>query len=208
MNASCGGTRIARRQASTRAPRRVTNADALDEAGRLSFNRGSHRLLDGLGNESGEGLYCAGHERTRSGRGQDQPLGGPRKQRSGAADPRLRTLHDLPDHGRLDVQAMGYVAPAVLRDFGASPSDTRPGLRSRQRRRPDRVAPLQHARRQNRAPPVIIGATLWFSILTLATARESVEQLLWLRLSSGLGLGCIVPNAAAPWASAVRSAAA
>ena len=97
-----------------------------------------------------------------------------------------------------DVQAMGYVAPAVLRDFGAPPRALGPVFAAAN------VGVLigsllfsMLADKIGRRP-VIIGATLWFSILTLATGfAQSVDQLLWLRLISGLGLGCIIPNATA-----------
>jgi AAHS family 4-hydroxybenzoate transporter-like MFS transporter len=46
--------------------------------------------------------------------------------------------------------------------------------------------------------PVIIGATLFFSAMTLVTARTGgLSQLIWLRFIAGLGLGCIMPNATA-----------
>jgi AAHS family 4-hydroxybenzoate transporter-like MFS transporter len=97
-----------------------------------------------------------------------------------------------------DVQAMGYVAPAVLRDFGVAGPALGPVFSAAN------VGVLigsilfgMLADRIGRRP-VIIGATLWFSALTIATGfAQSVEQLLWLRLVSGLGLGCIIPNATA-----------
>jgi AAHS family 4-hydroxybenzoate transporter-like MFS transporter len=46
--------------------------------------------------------------------------------------------------------------------------------------------------------PVIIGATLYFSVMMLITAQAtSVEQLVVLRFITGLGLGSIIPNATA-----------
>jgi MFS transporter, AAHS family, 4-hydroxybenzoate transporter len=46
--------------------------------------------------------------------------------------------------------------------------------------------------------PVLIGATVYFSLLMVATAQAtSVEQLLALRFITGLGLGSIIPNATA-----------
>jgi len=97
-----------------------------------------------------------------------------------------------------DVQAMGYVAPAVLRDFGAAGPALGPVFAAAN------VGVLigsllfsMLADRIGRRP-VIIGATLWFSALTIATGfAQSVDQLLVLRLISGLGLGCIIPNATA-----------
>jgi AAHS family 4-hydroxybenzoate transporter-like MFS transporter len=46
--------------------------------------------------------------------------------------------------------------------------------------------------------PVLIGATLFFSVMTISVGfAQNVQQLLILRLISGLGLGCIIPNATA-----------
>ena len=97
-----------------------------------------------------------------------------------------------------DVQAMGYVAPAVIRDFGVGGPALGPVFAAAN------VGVLigsllfsMLADRIGRRP-VIIGATLWFSALTIATGfAQNIEQLLALRLISGLGLGCIIPNATA-----------
>ena len=93
-----------------------------------------------------------------------------------------------------DVQAMGYVAPAVLKDFGAAGPALGPifsaanvGVL---------VGSLLFSMLADKIGrrPVIIGATLWFSILTIATGfAQSVDQLLVLRLISGLGLGSSAP---------------
>jgi AAHS family 4-hydroxybenzoate transporter-like MFS transporter len=46
--------------------------------------------------------------------------------------------------------------------------------------------------------PVIVWSTLFFSVMTIATAyAQNLEQLLWLRFIAGIGLGCIIPNATA-----------
>jgi AAHS family 4-hydroxybenzoate transporter-like MFS transporter len=46
--------------------------------------------------------------------------------------------------------------------------------------------------------PVLIGATFYFSLLTMATGLvSSVDQMIAVRFAAGLGLGCIVPNATA-----------
>jgi AAHS family 4-hydroxybenzoate transporter-like MFS transporter len=46
--------------------------------------------------------------------------------------------------------------------------------------------------------PVLIGATLFFSVMAIATAyAQNVPQLLWLRFIAGIGMGCIMPNATA-----------
>ena len=46
--------------------------------------------------------------------------------------------------------------------------------------------------------PVLVGATLFFAVMTLATAyAQNIDQLFWLRLVAGIGMGCIIPNATA-----------
>ena len=46
--------------------------------------------------------------------------------------------------------------------------------------------------------PVLVGATLWFSVMTIVTGyAQNMEQLLWLRFIGGIPMGCIIPNATA-----------
>ncbi len=46
--------------------------------------------------------------------------------------------------------------------------------------------------------PVLIGATIFFSALTLLTSRvTTVAELTLIRFVAGIGLGCIIPNATA-----------
>jgi MFS transporter, AAHS family, 4-hydroxybenzoate transporter len=46
--------------------------------------------------------------------------------------------------------------------------------------------------------PVLTGATLFFGVMTLGTSlANSISQLVVLRLISGIGMGCIIPNATA-----------
>lgn len=46
--------------------------------------------------------------------------------------------------------------------------------------------------------PVLLWATLFFAVMTLATAlAQNIDQLRWLRFIAGIGLGCIIPNATA-----------
>jgi AAHS family 4-hydroxybenzoate transporter-like MFS transporter len=46
--------------------------------------------------------------------------------------------------------------------------------------------------------PVLVGATLFFAAMSLATATaQDVTQLLWLRFIAGIGMGCIIPNSTA-----------
>jgi AAHS family 4-hydroxybenzoate transporter-like MFS transporter len=97
-----------------------------------------------------------------------------------------------------DVQAMGYVAPAVFAELGIP----RPALGSLLAAANFGVligslvfSPV--ADKIGRRP-VLIGATLFFAVMTLATAfAQTLNQLFWLRLIAGIGMGCIIPNATA-----------
>jgi AAHS family 4-hydroxybenzoate transporter-like MFS transporter len=97
-----------------------------------------------------------------------------------------------------DVQALGYVAPAIIRDWNIPNATLGPvfgagnlGVL---------IGALFFSTLADRVGrrPVIIAATLFFSVMTLATARaSSVGELLVLRFIAGIGLGGIMPNATA-----------
>jgi len=97
-----------------------------------------------------------------------------------------------------DVQAMGYAAPALIRDWGIPNAAMGPvfgaallGLFL------GSVAFSMVADRIGRRP-VLLGATLVFSAFTLLTARTaSMPELLAVRFAAGLGLGAMMPNATA-----------
>jgi MFS transporter, AAHS family, 4-hydroxybenzoate transporter len=97
-----------------------------------------------------------------------------------------------------DVQSIGYVAPAIITDWKIANADMGPvfsagllGLFL------GSILFSMLADRIGRRP-VILGATLAFSTLTLLTARAtSLGELLTLRVLAGLGLGAILPNATA-----------
>src|SRR5919106_2476317 len=90
-----------------------------------------------------------------------------------------------------DVQAMGYVAPAVFAELGIP----RPALGSLLAAANFGVligslvfSPV--ADKIGRRP-VLIGATLFFAVMTLLTAyAQNIDQLFWLRLIGGIGMGC------------------
>ena len=97
-----------------------------------------------------------------------------------------------------DVQALGYVAPAIIQDWKISASALGPvfgagnfGVL---------IGALVFSMLADKVGrrPVLIAATLFFSVMTLLTARaNSVGELLALRFIAGIGLGCIMPNATA-----------
>ncbi len=97
-----------------------------------------------------------------------------------------------------DVQAMGYVAPAVIRELGMSGSQLGSLIAAAN------VGLLLGsmvftvvADRIGRRPVLIFG-TFFYAAMTLAAARaRTPEALLWLRFVGGLGLGSVLPNASA-----------
>jgi AAHS family 4-hydroxybenzoate transporter-like MFS transporter len=94
-----------------------------------------------------------------------------------------------------DTQAIGYTAPAIIKDWGVEKQALGPvfsaglfGLLIGALL----VGPL--ADKIGRRP-VMIAATAWFGAGALATSfAASLDQLLWLRFLTGLGLGGAMPN--------------
>jgi len=96
-----------------------------------------------------------------------------------------------------DVQSWGFVAPALFTEWGTKSaagtvaSFTLTGVL---------VGSLLFSMLADKIGrrPVLIGATLYFSVLTLITSQvTSLNQLLVIRFIAGLGLGAIMPNAVA-----------
>jgi AAHS family 4-hydroxybenzoate transporter-like MFS transporter len=97
-----------------------------------------------------------------------------------------------------DVQAMGYVAPAVLREWGVPGPTLGPVFAAANFGVLLGSLIFSMVADKIGRRPVLVWATLFFSILTIATAyAQNVQQLLWLRFISGIGLGSIMPNATA-----------
>lgn len=97
-----------------------------------------------------------------------------------------------------DVQAMGFVAPAVIQTWGVSKASLGPvfgaGLLGML---VGSLALSVLADRVGRRP-VMLGATLFFACGMLATARvTTIGELEAIRFVTGLGLGAIMPNAMA-----------
>src|ERR1700727_2979504 len=97
-----------------------------------------------------------------------------------------------------DVQAMGYVAPAILQEWHIPNSQFGPvfgaGLFG------ILVGSLLFSTLADKIGrrPVLIGATLCFSVLTFLTAHAAnVNQMLVIRFFAGSVLGAIMPNAVA-----------
>lgn len=97
-----------------------------------------------------------------------------------------------------DVQAMGYVAPVVIHEWGIAKETLAPvfgaGLFGML------VGSLTFSALADKIGrrPVLIGATLFFSACMIATGfSHSIAELVAWRFVAGLGLGCIMPNAMA-----------
>jgi AAHS family 4-hydroxybenzoate transporter-like MFS transporter len=97
-----------------------------------------------------------------------------------------------------DVQSLGYVVPALSADLGVARVDLGRVISAA----PfgvlfGSIACSILADRIGRRP-VLIGATVFFAIMTLLTARASTQtELLVVRAIGGIGMGAIMPNAVA-----------
>ncbi len=97
-----------------------------------------------------------------------------------------------------DVQALGYTAPAVIREWGIAGSLLGPVFAAGNLGVLFGSIGFSMLSDKIGRRPVLIGATLFFSVMTIVTTfAENVQQLLWIRLIAGVGLGGIIPNATA-----------
>ena len=97
-----------------------------------------------------------------------------------------------------DVQAMGFLVPAISAEWNVEPPQfgtVLPAANFGVLIGSLLFSPL--ADKVGRRP-VLVWSTLWFAVMTLAAAfAQNVNQLFWLRLIGGIGMGCIIPNATA-----------
>src|SRR5712692_10629633 len=97
-----------------------------------------------------------------------------------------------------DVQAMGYVAPSIVQEWKVPTAQLGPVFSAALVGVLFGSLLLSMLADKIGRRPVLIGATLYFSVLSFLTGRtNSVEELLAVRFIAGLGLGCIMPNAMA-----------
>jgi MFS transporter, AAHS family, 4-hydroxybenzoate transporter len=97
-----------------------------------------------------------------------------------------------------DVQAIGFVAPALTQDWRIDPAALGPvfGAGLLGMLFGSMILSMLADRVGRR--PVLVGATAFFSLCMLATAAvESVHQLAFLRFLTGLGIGGVMANAVA-----------
>jgi MFS transporter, AAHS family, 4-hydroxybenzoate transporter len=97
-----------------------------------------------------------------------------------------------------DMQAVGYVAPAIIQDWHIASYLLGPVFAAGNFGVLIGSLTLTVLADKIGRRPVLIGATVAFSLLTLVTAQAaSVSQLLIFRFAAGLAFGCIMPNAVA-----------
>lgn len=97
-----------------------------------------------------------------------------------------------------DVQAMGYVAPALVPDWKIDRSALGPVFSAANFGVLIGSLVFSPIADKIGRRPVLVGATLFFAVMTIATAyAQNLSQLLWMRLIAGIGMGCIIPNATA-----------
>ena len=94
-----------------------------------------------------------------------------------------------------DVQAMGYVAPAVLKQWGIAKADLGPVFGAGLIGMALGALTLGPVADRIGRRPVLIAAMLCLGICMFATSQAtSVRQLLILRLVTGVSMGAIIPN--------------
>lgn len=97
-----------------------------------------------------------------------------------------------------DAQAMGYVAPSVIAEWGVKKQALGPVFSASLFGMLLGALGLSVLADRIGRRPVLIGATLFFALAMLATPfATSIPILIALRFVTGLGLGCIMPNAMA-----------
>ena len=97
-----------------------------------------------------------------------------------------------------DAQAMGYVAPSVIGEWHVSKAALGPVFSASLFGMLLGALGLSVLADRIGRRPVLIGATLFFALAMLATPLvTTIPALLALRFITGLGLGCIMPNAMA-----------
>jgi AAHS family 4-hydroxybenzoate transporter-like MFS transporter len=97
-----------------------------------------------------------------------------------------------------DAQAMGYVAPSVIGEWHVSKAALGPVFSASLFGMLLGALALSVLADRIGRRPVLIGATLFFALAMLATPlATTIPALLALRFVTGLGLGCIMPNAMA-----------
>ena len=106
-----------------------------------------------------------------------------------------------------DVQAMGYVVPALSKEWGVMPSQFATVLPAANFGVLIGSLVFSPLADKIGRRPILIGSTLWFAVMTLGAAfaeaisplfgGDRLTTLMWLRVIGGIGMGCIIPNSTA-----------
>ncbi len=97
-----------------------------------------------------------------------------------------------------DVQALGYLAPAIIKDWQLAPALMGPVLSAALFGILVGSILFSMIADKIGRRPVLVMATLFFAVVTLLTARAgSIGELRLIRFIAGIGLGGIMPNAVA-----------
>jgi MFS transporter, AAHS family, 4-hydroxybenzoate transporter len=97
-----------------------------------------------------------------------------------------------------DVQALGYLAPAIIKDWQLAPAQMGPVLSAALFGILVGSFLFSMIADKIGRRPVLIFATFFFAIVTLMTARaHNLSELRTIRFIAGIGLGGIMPNAVA-----------
>ena len=97
-----------------------------------------------------------------------------------------------------DVQAMGFVATAMFAEWNVPQTNLGPLLSAGNFGVLVGALVFSMVADKIGRRPVLVWATFFFAVMTILTAfAQNIEQLFWLRLIAGVGLGCIIPNATA-----------
>lgn len=97
-----------------------------------------------------------------------------------------------------DIQIMGYIAPSLLSEWGVEKSALTPVFSAGLFGMLLGSTGLGMISDRFGRRPVLIGSMLWIGLCMLVTPHvQSVEQLMVLRLLTGIGMGAVVPNAVA-----------
>jgi len=97
-----------------------------------------------------------------------------------------------------DIAAIAFAAPHLVRAWGVSPSALGPVFSASLVGILFGSAIFGWVGDRYGRKAALIGSNLWFGIFTLAAAYASnLEQLFWLRLLAGLGIGGVIPNVVA-----------
>jgi AAHS family 4-hydroxybenzoate transporter-like MFS transporter len=94
-----------------------------------------------------------------------------------------------------DIAAIAFAAPHLVREWGLKPGQLGPGLQRKPGRNSFRLRLFGWIGDRYGRKIALISSNLLFGVFTFAAAYSTnLEQLFWLRLLAGLGIGGVIPN--------------